>query len=70
MAIKESKAKVITLSVVLPAFATTLCLLRLRARSSRKHPLKEDDYFILLSLVRTSVRTRSLKLNVLDLSMG
>ncbi|CAF9908946.1 hypothetical protein IMSHALPRED_007544 [Imshaugia aleurites] len=51
MAIKESKAKVITLSVVLPAFATTLCLLRLRARSSRKHPLKEDDYFILLSLI-------------------
>lgn len=52
MAIKESKGKVIALSVVLPAFATGFCLLRLRARFSRKHLFKTDDYLILLSLVR------------------
>lgn len=70
MAIQESKGKVIALSVVLPAFATSVCLLRLRARFSRKHPFKLDDYLILLSLVRDPAQIGFFKLNVLDLSMG
>lgn len=49
MAIQESKGKVIALSVVLPAFATSVCLLRLRARFRRKYPFKLDDYLILVS---------------------
>lgn len=70
MAIKESKGKVIALSVVLPAFATAFCLLRLRARLSRKHQFKADDYFILLSLVGYPIRLRFLILKLLDLGMG
>ena len=70
MAIKESKGKVIALSVVLPAFATGFCLLRLRARLSRKHQFKTDDYLILLSLVRYPVRMQFLRLMLLDSGMG
>ena len=70
MAIKESKGKVIALSVVLPAFATGLVLLRVRARLSRKHPYKLDDYLILLSLVGPSIQIRCLQLTPLDLGVG
>ena len=54
MAIKESNAKVIVFSIILPTFATSIYLLRLRARLIRKHPFKSDDYHILVSLVRDS----------------
>ena len=70
MAIQESKGKVISLSVVLPTFATSMVLLRVRARRSRAHPFKIDDYFILFALVKCFSRMRFPRLNLSDLSMG